>query len=183
MEVHHCDTADLLHFALVTVTVPRLRAVTVLTNPPRARLRGSLASYDASVSKLECHLWRESAEILRGLLVPWPQCRNLSTTHLNAINQSLGACHRCLFSGLIEYCFPLRGGKIHTHTQQHTHTTHTHAQAFVTRIGSITSICRFESENEASVRIESIILSIFRAKTIDYRFQFLPWLWYPYGRD
>ena len=66
MEVHHCDTADLLHFALVTV----LRAVTVLTNPPRARLRGSLASYDASVSKLECHLWRESAEILRGLLVP-----------------------------------------------------------------------------------------------------------------
>ena len=56
---------------------------------------------------------------------------------------------------------------------QHTHTyTHIQAQAFVGLDRFYLSI--FRVKNEVSVaKIASIILSIFRVKTIDYRFRFL----------
>ena len=60
------------------------------------------------------------------------------------------------FSAWLSIAFLKRGQNTHTHTTHtHTHTnTYTHTQAFV-------------------ARIESIILSIFRVKAIDYQFRFL----------
>jgi len=117
-----CNSGELPHFAFV------LR--TVLTNAPNSCPPERLLSmFNATFG--------EDQQRSFGATLSW-QC-NLSTT--NAMYESLGVCHCCLFFGLVEYCFPREVAKYtHTHTHtthtQHTH-THTHAQAFVTRIGSI----------------------------------------------
>ena len=68
-----------------------------------------------------------------------------------------------------------RGQNIHTHTT-HTHNTHTHTHTYRHRRlwDWIDYLSIFRVKNEVSVaKIASIILSIFRVKTIDYRFRFL----------
>ena len=102
-----------------------------------------------------------------GTTLSW-QCR-FSTT--NAMYESLGLCHCFLFSGLVEYYFPREGAKY-----THTHNTHTHAHTYRHRRlwDWIDYLSIFRVKNEVSVaKIASIILSIFRVKTIDYRFRFL----------
>ena len=87
----------------------------------------------------------------------------------------LGLCHCFLFSGLVEYYFPREGTKYtHTHNThtQHTHTQHTHTHRRLWDWIDYLSI--FRVKNEVSVaKIESIILSTFRVKTIDYRLRLL----------
>ena len=69
------------------------------THPTRARLSGSLA---CSMPLLE-----RISKVPSGTTLSW-QC-SLSTT--NAMYEALGLCHCCLFSGLVEHCFPREGAK------------------------------------------------------------------------
>ena len=62
---------------------------------------------------------------------------------------------------------------MHTHTT-HTRNTHTHTHTGTGVCDWIDYLSIFRVKKEVSVaKIASIILSIFRVKTIDYRFRFL----------
>jgi len=69
------------------------------THPTRAHLSGSLACLMPLLERI--------SNVPSGTTLSW-QC-SLSTT--NAMYEALGLCHCCLFSGLVEHCFPREGAK------------------------------------------------------------------------
>ena len=69
------------------------------THPTRAHLSGSVACLMLLLERI--------SNVPSGTTLSW-QC-SLSTK--NAMYEALGLCHCCLFSGLVEHCFPREGAK------------------------------------------------------------------------